>query len=374
LPSEPSRARIRGGAWAAVPKIVGFIQASQAANKSNAHDGAHVTAQFDTVVVGIRVARLRAFIFAVGIRNSMKRRSQTEIETHGSKQYPTSTLLASSKGLGWSAISADLRSHVPGETQVMPREHVQLCFAVTGNENCLVTRTGAGQHQETIPLTGTAWLSPPGIGDSVLSISAPIPKGMHVYLPAMLFSRLAENFDLPKDPANSVRYVAGIRDSVINSIVLSILSEMMAKSSVGAMYVETASLMLAAHIIRAYCDNGAPRLPAPGPSELDRVRILPVLDFISAHLADKITLSELAKVAGLSTFHFAHMFTHALGVSPHRYVSRLRLENAMKEITAGKSPLSQIALNAGFTSQASFTRAFSRATGVTPGEYRRNRS
>jgi AraC family transcriptional regulator len=67
------------------------------------------------------------------------------------------------------------------------------------------------------------------------------------------------------------------------------------------------------------------------------------------------------------------MFARVVGVSPHRYVSRLRLEKAMAEITAGGLSLAQIALNARFSSQASFTRAFLRATGVTPGEYRRHR-
>jgi AraC family transcriptional regulator len=51
----------------------------------------------------------------------------------------------------------------------------------------------------------------------------------------------------------------------------------------------------------------------------------------------------------------------------------MRLEAAMAEVAAGKSPLAQIALNANFSSQASFTRAFRRATGMTPGEYRTTR-
>ena len=74
--------------------------------------------------------------------------------------------------------------------------------------------------------------------------------------------------------------------------------------------------------------------------------------------------------AGLSVFHFARTFTRAMGVSPHRYVSRMRLENAMAEIAAGKLSLAEIAFNAGFSSQASFTRAFYRLSGLTPGEYR----
>jgi AraC family transcriptional regulator len=303
----------------------------------------------------------------------MNPRHQMEIMPQGSRQYPTSTLLASSAGLGWSTLSAELRSHGVGETPIVPREHVQLCFAVVGNEKCLVTRTGAGQRQQTIPLTGTAWLSPAGIVDSFVSISAPIPKGLHLYLPTTLFSQLSDDFSLPKALARSVRYVAGVRDGVINSIVRAILSEMTAETSVGRMYAETASLMLAAHIIRGYCERGASEPAAAESPEVDEVRIRHVLDFISTRLVDKIALAELAAVAGLSTFHFARMFKRAVGVSPHRYVSRLRLENAMAEIAAGKLSLAQVALNAGFSSQASFTRAFLRATGVTPGEYRQHR-
>jgi AraC family transcriptional regulator len=62
-----------------------------------------------------------------------------------------------------------------------------------------------------------------------------------------------------------------------------------------------------------------------------------------------------------------------MGVSPKRYVSRMRLDKAMAELAEGKLPLAEIALNAGFSSQASFTRAFRRATNMTPQEYRRQR-
>jgi AraC family transcriptional regulator len=102
-------------------------------------------------------------------------------------------------------------------------------------------------------------------------------------------------------------------------------------------------------------------------------RMRRVLDYISTNIAKEITIAELARVAALSTFHFVRMFTRTIGISPHRYVIRLRIENAMAEIAAARSPLAQVAFNAGFSSQASFTRAFHRATGMTPAEYRRRR-
>jgi len=103
---------------------------------------------------------------------------------------------------------------------------------------------------------------------------------------------------------------------------------------------------------------------------LHQARLRRVLDYISINIDKEITLAQLAGVAALSMFHFSRTFTRAMGVSPHRYVSRMRLENAMAEIAAGKLSLAEIAFNAGFSSQASFTRAFCRVSGLTPGKYR----
>jgi AraC family transcriptional regulator len=278
--------------------------------------------------------------------------------------------LRSSAGLGWSTISAELRSHRVSETPVTVPLHTELIFAVSGNEDGLVRRTGAGQTQKTIPRTGTIWLAP--VGEHA-TITAPLPELMHLYLPTTLFGRLADDFNLPGAPARSIRYVADVQDELIRQLALSILSEMTNESAAGGMFVETASLTLAARLLHSYCDSGSFTPAAPPSHKLDHARLRRVLDYISTHLADEITIAELARVACLSTFHFARMFTLAIGTSPQRYVSRKRLEKAMAEIAAGRLPLANIALNARFSSQASFTRAFRRATGVTPGEYRRHR-
>jgi AraC family transcriptional regulator len=111
----------------------------------------------------------------------------------------------------------------------------------------------------------------------------------------------------------------------------------------------------------------------PVAHSLDHTRLRRVLDYIATNVKDDITLVKLAGIAGYSPFHFARKFTLAMGISPHRYISQMRLENAMSELAAGKLSLAEIALNAQFSSQASFTRAFHRATGVTPKKYQRRR-
>jgi AraC family transcriptional regulator len=288
------------------------------------------------------------------------------------KYPPTSALLVSSAGLGWSSLSVELRSHGVSEAQTVFPQHVEICLVVTGNEDGLVRRNGAGLYQEAAPRTGAIWLSPAGVGKEI-AITAPIPQTMHLYLPTALFDRLKDDFDLPGALAYSIRQVAGEGDDVIYQIGRSILSEVTNQTSNGRMYAEIASLALAARLLQKYCDGGSAGLTTPPMNRLDHTRLRRVLDYISANIERDITLADLAQVAGQSPFHFARKFSLAMGVSPHRYISRIRLDNAMTELATGRLPLAKIALNAQFSSQASFTRAFHRATGMTPKEYQRRR-
>src|SRR6202140_4883479 len=112
-----------------------------------------------------------------------------ELRTHGARKYPTSVLLRSSAGLGWSAISAELRSHGAIEAPAIVPQHVEICLVVAGNKDGLLRRTGPGFRQEATPKTGAIWLSPAGVGKEIV-ITAPIPQTMHLYLPTPLFDRL----------------------------------------------------------------------------------------------------------------------------------------------------------------------------------------
>jgi AraC family transcriptional regulator len=297
-----------------------------------------------------------------------------ELQTHGAKKYPSSVLLKSSAGLGWSTLSAELRSHGVTATPMVFSQHTELCLVVRGNDNGLVKRTGAGRSEWATPTTGAIWLCPAGVGEGEITITAPIPETLHLYLPTAVFRRLSDDFNLAGEPTRSIRYVAGVRDEVIEQIGRSILSEINEETSTGRMFVETAALALAARLIHKYRDIGASLPPSVSVHKLDHARLRRVLDHISAHIAHEITITDLAGVAGLSVFHFARMFTLAVGVSPGRYISRMRLERAMAEIADGRSSLAKIAFDARFSSQASFTRAFRRATGMSPGEYRRCRA
>ena len=288
----------------------------------------------------------------------------------GERKYPRSKLLKSSADRGWSSAAAELRSHPSGRISSLVQRNVEVVIAIRGTEGGVV-RVGAGRQQRTDAASGSVWLVPIGVGDEEIAISAPIPAALHLYLPSERFDLLARQYGFARSPANSIQYVGGLRDEFIYQIGNAILSELTDETATGRMLVETAALMLAAKLTHSYSDGGFLRPSASKTHRIDSVRLRRVLDYVDQHIEQEITIADLAGVAHLSVFHFARMFTAAVGLAPYRYVSRRRLERAMALLATGRLPLSEIAHRSCFSSQASFNRAFRRATGMTPGEYRR---
>ena len=288
------------------------------------------------------------------------------------EKYPNSTLLKSSKDLGWSTLLAELRSHsrYEGPGAAAPAD-TDVGIIVRSSDEGLLTFKFAGSWQSTRPTTGSIHLMPIGRTCDEARIGSANVQALHLYVPTGVFTGLMDDYNLPAVPGRSIRYSCGVQDEVINQIGLSVLSEMMSPTAAGRMLVETSSLLLAARLAHAHAETELIRLPILTPHRLDVVRLQRVLAYIEEHLAEDITVADLANVACLSIFHFTRAFAAATGVPPHRYVSRRRLETARAMIATGRASLSEIALECRFSSQSSFTRAFRRATGVTPAEYRR---
>ncbi|MFD4837020.1 AraC family ligand binding domain-containing protein [Achromobacter sp. NPDC058515] len=111
------------------------------------------------------------------------------------------------------------------------------------------------------------------------------------------------------------------------------------------------------------------QVPRPAQAE-GAPRFAPVIDYLRAHLSRRLTLDELAAVAGLSPFHFLRSFQAHHHATPQQMLMALRLFEAKRLLAAGQAP-AQVALAAGLTDQAHLTRAFSRRYGVTPARYQK---
>jgi AraC family transcriptional regulator len=88
--------------------------------------------------------------------------------------------------------------------------------------------------------------------------------------------------------------------------------------------------------------------------------------FIESHLADALTLDEIAGVAGISRFHMVRAFAAATGLSVMRYVRARRLSEAARALAAGAPDILRLALDADYGSHEAFTRAFRDHFGMTP--------
>jgi len=112
-------------------------------------------------------------------------------------------------------------------------------------------------------------------------------------------------------------------------------------------------------------------LQVPETVELNRGGLSPVMknricEFIEAHLSEKISLDDLSSMVGLSPHHFARAFQQSLGMPPHQYLLRRRLDHVEKMLRDTQLPLSQIAQVAGFSDQSHLARHFRRVTGMSP--------
>ena len=88
-------------------------------------------------------------------------------------------------------------------------------------------------------------------------------------------------------------------------------------------------------------------------------RINRVIDHIEQNLQGELPLDELAKVANFSRFHFHRIFSAMVGESLHQFIQRIRLEKAASQLTEYfHKPITNIALDCGFSSSAAFARAF----------------
>ncbi|PLT30621.1 AraC family transcriptional regulator [Peribacillus deserti] len=94
-----------------------------------------------------------------------------------------------------------------------------------------------------------------------------------------------------------------------------------------------------------------------------------VVDYIDEHIQTEITVSDLAKFMGYSPFHFLRIFKEAVGVPPMEYVTRRKMQFALRDM-GKQTSMNDVAFNYGYDSYAGFAKAFKKVFGMSPSKYR----
>jgi AraC-like DNA-binding protein len=189
------------------------------------------------------------------------------------------------------------------------------------------------------------------------------------YLPRRALDALADDSGSPR--IDELRHQPGIplRDSVAGDLLRSIQPTLAAPlGERNALFVDSLAMALATHV--AYTYGGMrPRLSTIGrlaPWQERRAK-----ELLAANLSGSVTLDERASACELSIRHFTRAFRASIGMSPHAWLLRNRIEKAKGLLTSSHRVLADVALHCGFADQSHFTRTFQRVAGVSPGAWRR---
>jgi AraC family transcriptional regulator len=188
------------------------------------------------------------------------------------------------------------------------------------------------------------------------------------YLPRAALDAIADEANAPRIRDLSYKPGAGVNDVAISRLGSLLLPALSHADQANPLFVDHVLLALGVHIAQTYGGmRPMSRLPHGGLAPWQERR---AKEMIAANL-DGVPVKELARECGLSTAHFSRAFRRSVGVAPHRWLMKRRLEVAKEMLRDGRSSTSDVAAACGYCDQSHLTRAFTEMVGVSPRAWRR---
>ncbi|MEW6254654.1 MAG: AraC family transcriptional regulator [Pseudomonadota bacterium] len=290
------------------------------------------------------------------------------VHEFGRRKFPRGAVVVSSAGRNWTGMAAEIRNHPAGEIPPPVPQQMEVTLALFGSPTGRVQRRGNGELQDTAARPGTIWLCPIGVVEDSIRITDDLSDILHMYIAEEVLADVSAAASRTASVGN-IAYRADIDDEFVRQVGYRIRAELEDESSVGPFLVDSLARSMAAYLVSRY---GGGMVQNPSEPAIEQFRMRRVIEYINDNLETDISLADLSAIACLSRHHFARAFRSAVGVPPHRFISSLRLQRAQDMLVHTPFSLAEIAYACRFSSQSTFTRAFRRHVGVSPGEYRRN--
>jgi AraC family transcriptional regulator len=136
-------------------------------------------------------------------------------------------------------------------------------------------------------------------------------------------------------------------------------------NAVDPLAVDETVIELLDRVLRRTCTSR----PSPHQQEIGRCQrhtVHEIETLLSQRLEDRLTLRGIAREVGFSAYHVCRLFRQATGIKLHQYRLRLRLREALTDVVDSRRSLTEIALDAGFSSHSHFTDIFRHEFSATP--------
>jgi AraC family transcriptional regulator len=197
-------------------------------------------------------------------------------------------------------------------------------------------------------------------------------RHLHLYLDPALVAGVAAGAGLDPDRAELVEAL-GVRDPQIEQAAMSLLAELRSEGLGGKIHAESLASVLAVHLLRRHSSLGRARtrqLERERAGGLPQPLLRVAIDYMNDNLGEDLALTSIAASVSLSPYHFARMFKRSVGLSPHQYVLRQRIERAKSLLTSTTLTVGEVSREVGFASPSHFAQQFGRLVGVPPSAYR----
>ncbi|MDX2236178.1 MAG: AraC family transcriptional regulator [Hyphomonadaceae bacterium] len=244
--------------------------------------------------------------------------------------------------------------------------HYSIIFFRYTTPEAMVRRIdGRHRARSARPLDQSVTLQYPGVDDHYNSPRA--CDFSHLFLPKSFVDDIAEH-GMDK-PARIREDIVFHQDPRFLRLALAYAQRAQdRRDPPSAIEMDAHATLLCIEMLKRY--DAAPRMSAAtGALVASRMRRL--TEFTHAHLGERLTLEDLANAAGLSLYHFCRSFKRTVGITPHRWLMRLRIERARTLLLNPHIAIADVADEVGFQDPSHFARAFRAETGYGPRDYRR---
>jgi AraC family transcriptional regulator len=190
---------------------------------------------------------------------------------------------------------------------------------------------------------------------------------INVLIPVETIERLM--LETPGEPGRALRMDAFTQDPCVSNMMLKLADAKVIAGPFAPQFCDGLVASLLSYLLNAYGRS----TDTTTQSLLRGERLRRLLDHVRARLDDSLSVASLARQCEMSESHFSREFRSALGLSPHQYILKVRLEATADALLASDASVAAVAQAHGFASSSHFTRAFSEKFGSPPAAYRRAR-